>query len=158
MYRISIFTNAALGLLFIFLGFVGVLNSKSADSASLFVLLIILFGFGIFLLFDLVCYRILKLNKEKLPLTGWIENYRKIIFVFSILALLCVLFITIAAAYAFLEDISSFPERQRPFYILFLLLLLVSAVTYVLNTVGYFKSVKENKNIMSEYINEIGSS
>jgi predicted membrane protein len=97
------------------------------------------------------------LNKERLPLTGWIENYRKIIFVFSILALLTVLFITIAVAYAFLVDINSFTERQRPFYILFLLLLLVSAVTYVLTTVGYFKSVKENKKILSEYISEIGS-
>ena len=157
MYRISIFTNAALGLLFIFLGFVGVLNSKSPNSALVFILLIILFGFGIFLLFDLVCYRILKLNKERSPLTGWIENYRKIIFVFSILALLIVLFITIAAAYAFFEDISTFPERQRPFYILFLLLLLMSAVTYITNTVGYFKSVKENKKIMIEYINDIGT-
>ena len=158
MYRISIFTNAALGLLFIFLGFVGVLNSRSADSATIFILLIILFGFGIFLLFDLVCYRILKLNKERSPLTGWIESYRKIIFVLSILALLSVLFITIAAAYAFLEGISSFPKRQKPFYIAFLLLLVLSSVTYIFNAVGYFKSVKENRHILSEYINDIGSS
>lgn len=157
IHRISIFTNAALSLLFIFLGFVGVLNSRSADSASLFILIIILFGYGIFLLFDLVCYRILKLNKEKAPLTGWIESYRKIIFVFSILALLSVLFMNIAATYAFMEDANTFPERQKPFYITFLLLLLLSSVTYVLNAVAYFKSVRENKNIMSAYINEIGT-
>jgi uncharacterized membrane protein len=158
MYRISIFTNAALGLVFIFLGFIGVLNSEPANSASVFILLFILFGYGIFLFFDFVCYRILKLNKEKLPLPGWIKNYRKLIFILSILAMLSVLFMTIAAIYAFLEDINSFPERQQPFYIAFLLLLVLSSVTYIFNAVGYFKSIKENKNILSEYINEIGVS
>jgi len=158
MYRISIFTNAALGLLFIFLGVIGVMNSNAANSASLFILLIILFGYGIFLFFDLVCYRILKLNKEKLPLPDWIKNYRKLIFILSILALLIVLFITIAATYAFLEDVNSFPERQKPFYIAFLLLLVLSFVTYIINAVGYIKLVKENKDILSAYINEIGSS
>ena len=157
-YRISIFTNAALGLIFIFLGFVGVLNSKPANSASVFILLFILFGYGIFLFFDFVCYRILKLNKEKLPLTGWIKNYGKLIFVLSILALLSVLFMTIAAAYAFLADTNSFSERQQPYYITFLLLLALSSVTYIFNAVGYFKSVKENQHILSEYINDIGSS
>ncbi len=158
IYRISIFTNAALSLLFIFLGFVGVLNSQSANSASLLILLIILFGYGIFLLFDIVCFRILNLNKEKLPVTGWIKNYGKIIFMLSILALVCVLFMNIAAAYAFFVDSNTFPVRQKPFYIAFLLLLVLSAVSYILNAIGYFKSVTENKHILSEYINDIGSS
>ena len=156
MYRISIFTNAGLSLLFIFLGFVGVLGSESENLASIFVLLFILFGYGIFLLFDLICFRILNLNKEKLPITGWVKNYGKIIFVLSILALLCVLFITIAAAYAFFVDTNTFPERQKPFYIAFLLLLVFSAVTYIYNTVGYFKSVEKNKKILIEYIDDIG--
>jgi hypothetical protein len=158
IYRISIFTNAALGLLFIFLGIVGVLGIGSVDSASLFVLLFIIFGYGIFLLFDLVCFRILILNKEKLPVTGWIKNYRKIIFALSILALLCILFMIIAAAVAFFIDMRQFPERQWPFYIAFLLLLLLSSVTYIFNAIGYFKSIKENKQLLNEYINDIGSS
>lgn len=157
IYRISIFTNAALSLLFIFLGFVGILNSESANSASLFVLLFILFGYGMFLIFDLVCFRILNLNKEKLPVTGWIKTYGKIIFVLSILALVCVLFMTIAAAYAFLADSNTFPERQKPFYMAFLLLLVLSAVTHLYNVAGYFRSVKENKKIMIEYIDNIGT-
>lgn len=158
MYRISIFTNAALGLMFIFLGIIGVLGSESANSDSVFLLLFILFGYGIFLFFDFVCYRILKLNKEKLPLTGWIKKYSKLIFVLSILAWLSVLFMTIAATYAFLADINSFSEKQRPFYIAFLVLLALSSATYIFNAVGYFKSVKENKKILIEYINDIGSS
>jgi predicted membrane protein len=158
MYRISIFTNTALGLLFIFLGIVGALSGATVNSASVFILLLILFGYGIFLIFNFVCHRILVFNKQQLPLPDWIKNYRKIIFVLSILALLCVLFMTIAAAYAFFVDTNSFSERQRPFYIAFLLLLVLSAVTYIYNVVGYFKSVKENKQILSEYINEIGTS
>ena len=158
IYRISIFTNAALGMLFIMLGIIGVMNSPSPNSASLFILLFLLFGYGIFLFFDFVCYRILKLNKEKLPLPDWIKNYRRLIFILSILALLTVLFMTVAATYAFFEDANSFPERQKPFYIAFLLLLILSSVTYIFNAVGYFKSVKENQHILREYINDIGSS
>jgi len=120
VYRISIFTNASLGVLFIFLGIIGTVYSKSPNSASVFILLFILFGYGIFLFFDFVCYRILTLNKEKTPLTGWIKNNSKLIFILSILALLCVLFMVTAAAYAFFSDIDSFPERQRPYYIVFL--------------------------------------
>lgn len=158
LYRISIFTNAALGILFIMLGIIGVLGSKVANSASLIILLIILFGYGIFLLFDFICFRILNLNKEKLPLSGWIKKYGKVIFILSVLALLTVLFITIAAAYAFFADINTFPERQKPFYITFLLLLALSAITYLYNAVVYFKLLKENKDILSSYIDDIGSS
>ena len=156
MYRLSIFINAALGLIFIFLGIVGTLNNGSANSASVFILLFILFNYGIFLFFDFVCYRIILLNKQKFPLPGWIKKYRKIIFALSILALLSVLFMTIAAAYAFFADIDTFPERQRPFYIAFLLLLVLSAVTYIFNAAAYFKLIKENKNILIESIDEIG--
>ena len=158
MYRVSIFINASLSFVFMLLGIIGVLYSEPPRSTSVFLLLFILFGFGIFLFFDLICYRILKLNKEKLPLTGWIKNYGILIFIFSILALLVILFMTIAAAYAFFEDMGQFPERQRPFYIIFLLLFLLSVMTYIINAVGYFRSVKENKSILSDYINDIGTS
>ncbi|MFZ1369394.1 MAG: hypothetical protein WAR78_03375, partial [Ferruginibacter sp.] len=91
------------------------------------------------------------------PWTGRVKNYSKIIFIIAVLALLSMLIIAIAAAYALFTDTDEFPIQQRPFFILFLFLLLLSAVTFVFNSVAYFRSVKENKDIMSTCINEIGS-
>lgn len=157
MYRISLYTNSVLSVLFILLAIISTLNIKAIEPATLFVLLFIFFAFGIFLLFDLLCFRILALNREKLPCTGRVKNYSKIIFVLAVLALLSMLIIAIAAAYALFTDTDEFPIQQRPFFILFLFLLLLSAVTFVFNAVAYFRSIKENKDIMSACINEIGS-
>ncbi len=157
IYRISLFVNTALSLLFILLGLIALFTVGSVTSASVFVFVFLFIAFGFFLLFDYTCFRVLGLNKEKLPLKNWIKTYGKIIFVFGILALLLTVFTTIAATYAFVADMDQFPERQRPFYIAFLLLLVLSAVSFIFNAVGYFKAVKENKKILIEYIDDIGS-
>lgn len=158
IYRISIFTNAALSLVFIALGLFTLLSVESIKSASVLVFLFLLFAYSIFLLFDYTCYRALALNKEKLPLANWIKSYGKIIFGFGILAVVIIVFMTLAATVAFVLDMDNFPERQWPFYIASLILLLLSAISFILNAVGYFRSVKENKTIMNAYINDIGSS
>lgn len=157
IYRISLITNVSLSLVFIILGVIGTFFSGPIEMASVLIMILLLFAYGIFLIFNLVCYRTLAFNKERLPISGWIKDYRKTIFVMSILALACVLFMTVAAAYAFFSFMEEFPGNQRPFFIAFLALLLVSAATYIMNAVGYTRSVKENQQILNASIDEIGS-
>jgi len=159
IFRISIFLNAVLCLVFISLGLITIFNTTGPiKSASVFVFVFLFFAFGVFLFFDHICYRTLSLNKEKSTLSGGMKNYGIVIFSLGIVALLIVLFISIAVAYVIFAEAVSFPKRQWPFYFLFLLSLILTAVSFILNAVGYFRSLKENKNILHDYINDIGSS
>lgn len=158
IYRVSLIINAILSLLFILLVTIGTLSVPKVEPTTIVILGFIFFAYSIFLLFDLVCKRVRTLNREKQHLPGWIKNHGRVIFGFTILALLIVLFMNLASTYAFIKYLNEYSLKQRSFYIVFLFLLMISAVSTIVNVVGYLKAIKENKNILSNYIEDIGLS
>lgn len=126
------------------------------NGASIFILIFILGSCLVFLLFNYMCYRLLKANKENNIAPGWINNFRKLFLVLSIIALIAIAFMFIAATTAFITDYNGFPKKQRPFFFIFLLLMIALVSSGIENIVYYFKALKQNKSIVNSVINTIG--
>jgi hypothetical protein len=158
IYRIAFIINIGLSIIFIALSFIGTFMNPVVDSSAWTALLFLLLGYGGFLLFDIHYYRLQSFNKQKQALSNSFIKYGKIFFVIGILALLCVLLMTIAAAYAFFADMEGFSGRQRPVYLTLIALFFLSDVSFIFILKAYGKAKQNNRAILNDYINEIGLS
>jgi len=87
-----------------------------------------------------------------LPISRKIKISGKIIFVFTLFASLLVIFCAIAAY----SSGSKIPKPQLPFFFALLLLLLISGITAIANSVFFSRSLRLNKTIVNKFINDIG--
>jgi undecaprenyl pyrophosphate phosphatase UppP len=154
--RISLGVSTGLSLLFILLITVAAINGASANAVELSIVIIIGGAFCVFLLFNIQCYAVLKANKETKPLPQWIQKYGTAILVFTIIAIVVIAFMFIAATAALVTDSGEFPIRQKPFFIVFLALLLMSIIFCIQNIRQSNKEKKKNKAIVNSIINTIG--
>ncbi len=155
-YKISLGINTAISLLYILLLVVASFNVEKIEAGVVFIIVFIFGACVICLLFNYVCYRLLKSNKENITAPDWMKKFRIIFLVFTIIALLVITVMFIAAALSFFTDYDEFPKKQQPFYILFLLFMLALIVSGIENIVYYFKALKQNKAIVNSVINTIG--
>ncbi len=157
VYKVSLLINTILSILFIAVIIFGIFEIPSADSPTIIIAVLIILSYACFLLFNFICYSLSKANNENRLATNRIINYRKLIFLFTILAILITAFMCLAATFSFITEHQQFSKKQQPFYIIFLLLLLISFISGILNTVFYRKAFKYNQSIVNAAINAIGN-
>lgn len=155
-YKISLAVSTGISLLFILLITLSSIYIEQANEPVIFIFIFISGPCMFFLFFNYLCHRLLKANKENSTTAGWILNYRKVILVFMIIALVIIAFMFIASAFTFITNYREFPSRQRPFFTIFLLFTLVLTVSGIKNSIYFFKALKQNKLIVNSVINTIG--
>ena len=154
-YKLTQGINISLSCLFLVIG-IGASITLNRFSAEVFIGISFIIVYTIFLLFSFNCYKINKYNKEKILIPKQLRNTGKVLFVFILLSSLYIFFWSIAAFAAFKNFVSLSNLRQWPFYLVFLLLLTLSAVTGIFSLILFSRSLRNNKSLVNEFINNIG--
>jgi phosphoglycerol transferase MdoB-like AlkP superfamily enzyme len=110
---------------------------------------------GVFLWFNFICYRINKFNNEHLSISKRLKIIGTTIFAFNILNVLGILFILVAAIHDYSITISNTDGRIAPLLIPLFALLLV-CLSAIINLVFYIRTLRKNKALVNDLINEIG--
>ena len=139
-YKISLAASTGICCLFILLVVLSSLNMQQANAPAIIITIAISGSCLVILLFNLLCYQLLKANKDNRQVSGQVIKYRKSILVLTIIALAVIAFMLIAATVAFVSDVTEFSKSQRPFFIFFLLLILAIVACGIQNIVYYFKA------------------
>lgn len=155
-YKISLAVNTVVSLIFILVVALALLNTGQEDAVAIVMVTLISFSCIICLLFNYACYSLLKINKENKAVPEWIISYKKTILVLTIIALVIISFVFVAAAVTFFSNYTVFPSRQRPFYIVYLFFIFTLVVSGIENIICFLKSLKQNKLIVNSVINTIG--
>jgi drug/metabolite transporter (DMT)-like permease len=156
-YNLCRILNIALGLLFITISIFALLTLDDSSPEGMVVSTVLLFINLILLVFSLICSKIYlhnnqqKLIPKKLILSG------KVLFALNLLCALGVFVCAIAAVSSVTIATYKSMQKQLPFYILFILLLILSGVTSVVNLFFFVKALQKNKIIIGHFINNIGS-
>ena len=154
-YKLTQGINISLSCLFLVIG-IGASITVNRFSAEVFIGISFIIVYTIVLLFSFNCYKINKCNKEKILIPKQLRNTGKVLFVFILLSSLYIFFCSIAAFAAFKNFASLSNLRQWPFYLAFLLLLTLSAVTGIFSLILFSRSLRNNKSLVNEFINNIG--
>jgi hypothetical protein len=156
-YRACRIINMALSLLFILVSIYTLFTLDDASVEGIMVSLLLLFFNCAFLLFDFICGKILFNNNEQKLISKNLILSGKILFVINLVCALGVFLCIAAAISSFSDTASKTMQRQKPFYIFFLLLFLFTAITAIFNLIFFSKSLKKNKVVLNELISNIGS-
>ncbi len=156
-YKISLAVSTALSLLFILLLVLATINGASTNDTTLLIVIVIGGSYFAFLLFNIQCYAILKANRENKPLPTSVQQYGTLLYVFTIIGIVIIALMFVAATFSLVASTREFPREQLPYYIFFLVLLLMSVISCIQNTRIYRKEKRRNSSIVNSLINDIGS-
>lgn len=157
IYTASLYLNSILSVLFILLMNFGLLSTENKSTEDWFFFSYFMLVFSIFLLLS---FRGMKLNKRNTELAGIRPFQRKagkVIAIITIVFAVSLIFVTAAGFLILNNEATKEQLRYWWVYILTLSLLMVTAVTAVINAVLYFKALKKNTALVSDYINSIGA-
>ncbi len=156
IYKASYIINSVLSCIFIILGvYIFTTIEKIFDTDAIIALGFLFIIYGIFLWLDYICAIVYKHNKKQISISEKIKKQGKIISITAVFLAVAVLFFTLTAAVSFFAYSSM--HRQWPFIILYLITFLLTGVTTIINVIFFSKKVKQNKFIIDEQINDIGS-
>lgn len=155
-YKISLISNT-----FIALGFIGLMlfaftNLGAPDSMTAVIAVSIIFSYAVCLLFNLLCFKLAKTNNENQASSGWTIKYSSVILVCTIIVLVIIAFIFIAAAVSLVNNSEQYKSKQFKPYIIFLSAIFISLATGIINIIFYYKTKKANKLIANNVIESIG--
>ena len=156
-YRICHTLNIVLSFLFIAILAFGFLRSNNLPTETTITFItIMLVVTVIFLIFDFICARFNKFNKEQISLTKKQMITGKILLGFNIIACLVVFFILIAGvSVTFSPDSGSIINNIGTMYAMLVFFFLIGT-TAIANLFFFFFLQKENKAISKDVINDIG--
>lgn len=156
-YKISLAVNTALSVLFLLLMVLATVNGARGNDVVFF--LVVLFGcsYSAFIAFNIQCYAVIKANRESKQLPQWVQQYGKLLVVLAIIGIIVTAFIFITATFSLIADGGDFPRKQLPYYIFFLVLMLMSVISCIQNIRANRKEKRRNSTIVNSLINDIGS-
>jgi len=148
-YRISFILGTILSLFFVLLcGYILFIEQNIAsEGRSVSALYMITNSF--FLLINFICLKIDKCNVEHRLIPG------KLIFLFTIISIVIVLFSGIAGLVLRLSSDKVLPEKQTFFFHLIIILLLLSGILAIINLLYFRKVSGNNKKITNQLIDDI---
>lgn len=126
------------------------LNGNS--SAGVVVSILILVINAVFLFMNFIADKIHKCNNTQTLISIQLKNTGRVMLALASLASIVI----IICAFAAYSSGSQIIKSQRPFYFIFLFLLLLSGMTAIVNLVFLSKEIQKHKNIINEFINDIG--
>lgn len=157
VYTASVYLNISFSVLFIVLITIGVIseNTISAEDWGFFIYFML--AFGIFLWLSFSCLKLKKYNTAQVSIKTFQRKMGKVIAVTVIVFAVSLLLAVAAGFMIFRNEATKDQLLLWPLYVSILLLMMISAVTAILNAVFYFKALKKNTLIVNEYINSIGT-
>jgi hypothetical protein len=117
---------------------------------------IIFIIYAILLWFNFICSKLYKYNKEKINIPGRMKNTGKVFFILVLLIIIGIFVCAIAAYFSFLENDTLSNVWQRTSFAIFLCVFVLSALTAISNLIFFTESIRSNKVIVNEFINDIG--
>jgi hypothetical protein len=142
----------ALSFLFIVLAIYALLTDFSFTSITIASIIIIVFT--ILLWFNFICIKLHKYNKGQTLILNRVKNTGKILFGFVVICILGILICTVTTYFSFLSTLPN--KLQKTFFSIFLGLFMLCAFTAIANLVFFSKTIRNNKVIVNEFLNEIG--
>lgn len=157
VYTASVYLNISFSVLFIVLITIGVIseNTISAEDWGFFIYFML--AFGIFLWLSFSCLKLKKYNAGQVSIKTFQRKTGKVVAVTVIVFAVSLLLAVAAGFMIFRNEATKDQLLLWPLYVSILLLMMISAVTAILNAVFYFKALKKNTLIVNEYINSIGT-
>ena len=156
-YRISLVVNTLLSLLFIFISLYAVVIENDFSTTSLSIAGTLFIMSTIFLWFDIICFKVNKVNKELSFISKRLKNTGNVIFVFTLLTVLAVIFFTVLAFIEFPDSDTSSSKFRVIIFAITLFIFLLTAVTGVMNLIFFRKALRKNKAVVNQFINDIGN-
>lgn len=156
LYRTSLILNSALSFLFIILVFITLLTKgNNSNPPSEFWAFFIL-GCTLLLCFNLICFRMDRMNKDQTAVSKRLKLLGKVLFI------LVVLFTSIMLLGIFaviIQPDKSVNTENSPSELsmgIVITLFALFNITAIANLIFFSKSLRRNKIIVSEFINNIG--
>lgn len=155
-YKISLISNTVIAFGFVAIMLFAFTNLGAPDSMTAVIAVCIIFSYTVCLLFNLLCLKLAKANNENQASSGWAIKYSSVILVCTIIVLVIIAFIFIAAAVSLVNNSEQYKSKQFKPYILFLSAIFISLATGIINIIFYYKTKKANKLIANNVIESIG--
>jgi membrane protease YdiL (CAAX protease family) len=157
IYRICRVINITICFLFIILALysVVVLNDFSANSLTMAGIVFI--TYALLLWFNFICNKLDKYNKERIILSRPIKNTGKVFFILVLFIAIGIFVSAVAAWFSFSENYSQANKWQRTSFAIFIVFFILTAITAISNLIFFTKSIKKNKLVVNEFINDIGT-
>ncbi len=158
IFRLSLILNAALCILFILCGlFILLIVPQSLPTESIVIFLINSLISFLSLVFCLVCYKLIKLNRDKIPFSRQLKNTGNTFFAFTILAALVFLFMASAVIVAMQDSEFQESKNLQVAFVLFVIFFLICGITSIVNLIHYRKLLRKNKVAINDQILDIGT-
>lgn len=157
VYTASVYLSISFSVLFIVLITIGVISEDTLNIEDWGIFIYFILAFGLFLWLSFSCLKLKKYNAGQVSIKTFQRKTGKVVAVTVIVFAVSLLLAVAAGFMVFRNEATKEQLRFWPLYVSILLLMMVSAVTAVLNAVFYFKALKKNTLIVNEYINSIGT-
>lgn len=156
-YTVSVYLNLSLSALFIVLITGGFFTTDTikAEDLGFFIYFVLVFGMFLWLCFS--CLKLKKYNAGQISIKTFQRKMGKVVAITAIVFAATLLLVVAAGSMIFRNEATKEQMLFWPLYAIMLFLMMVSAVTALLNAVFYFKALKKNRLIVNEYINSIGT-
>jgi magnesium-transporting ATPase (P-type) len=157
LYKISLIINTAISVLIIIFCCFGIATDTKTEPDVLIGVSLFFLLFLIFIWFNIICFKVNRSNKENNLVSHAVQKTGSILFVFNILAIVVSLICLVASLFS-LSSIRSLNANPASwgFYIVFMFLFFLLAVTAIINTVFFKRAIKKNKLLVADFINDIG--
>ena len=109
------------------------------------------------LVFDIICFKLLKLNKEKILVTRNFLGLSNVFFVLTIISAFFFFLMAVAVSVAMQDQDPSNTFKMIVGFILFIIIFIICGTSSIFNLILLRKSLKRNKQIVFEEIQSIGN-
>ena len=155
-YRICLILNSVLSILLIVLVFYVVLIEGDTSTGSLKIATSILVPAIFLICFDLICFKVDKMNRESVQVSAGLKITGKVFFVFTVLVAIAIILVTGST----INSYKPFPDSRNNMRIISLVITIVLfnvlCFTSIVNLVFFSKSIRKNKTLVNEVIHKIG--
>ncbi|MFN8253284.1 MAG: hypothetical protein U0V75_15560 [Ferruginibacter sp.] len=158
-YRISLVVNSILSFAFLAAGIVAVFTAPDFPPEAIFFLSFFFVTYTCFLLFNFICFRLIKANKDNQPAAAWLRKYGRPLFIFCCVLIAAIFLLTAAGIVSTLDDRQQVNNRSLTAVSLMILFLFaLSGLSMIFNGIAFYKSLRQNKTVVNTVINTIGDS
>jgi len=156
LYRVCLIVNSVLSVLLRVLAAYVILIEGDTSTESLFIASTIVTPSIILMCFNMICFRVDKINKEQAPLSRRLKLTGKVFFILTLLIAVAIILVAVATVNSSQPSNESENKVRTISLIITILLFLVLCFTAIANLVFFSRSLRKNKSLVNEFINKIG--
>lgn len=158
-YRITLLVNAILSFAFLALGIVALFTATGFPAEAIFILSFIFGTYTCFLLFNFICFRLLKANKDNQPAAAWLKKYGRPLFIFCCVLVAAIFLLSAAGIVSSTDDARKINNRSVTIIqFIMVALFALTGLLMIFNGIAFYKALRQNKMVVNSVINTIGDS